>query len=266
MSKADIIKSIPNLEQLYVIYSRLTHLPYMERNIELLDNQIYVFTDEARAIARAQSFTSQSQQPSMAVKIDKKNMLKMFAELYAYGVDALVFQTGEDYYRIRLDEIVKRPDFSSLPKDKRPLLNPKLQLNMIYYMQEFRKGPKNVDKQKLEETGRKMMGTLLCAPYLIPFNEVQNEDGQKTLQLVFIKGANNASLIPIFSDAIEYSHFKGNQNFKLSLTDFTKLSKMTFPKEMTGFIINPSSVGVLMLNDYLQKDSTQQFLQKIIKK
>lgn len=263
MTKSDIIKSIPQLEQLYVIYSRFTHLPYIERNIELLDNQIYIFTDESQATARVQSLTAKEQRPSLAIKIGKQNMLKMFAELYAYGVDALIFQTGEDYYRILLNEIVRRPDFSKLPENKRPLLNPAFQLSMIYYIQEFRRGVKETDKQQMEELAKKMTVHMMRAPYLIPFKEGQSDDGKKNLQIVYLKGTNGAPLVPVFSDTIEYNRFKGNQDIKASLTDLSKISKMTLPKEIVGFIINPAGVGIPLTNDYLHKDSTQQLLQRI---
>lgn len=266
MTKADIIKSIPNLEQLYIIYSGLTHLPYMERNSELLDNQIYAFTDEAPAIERARTLTAEDKRASIAVKIEKQNRLKFFSELYAYGADALVFQVGENYYRTALNEIVRRPDFSNLPKNQHPLLNPGLQLSMIYYMQEFRRGPETADKQKIEELARKMTLLMMRSPYLVPLKESQNEDGQKGLQIIYIKAANGAPMVPIFSDAVEYNHFKGNQNFKASLTDFTKMSKMTLPQEIHGFVINPASVGLLIPNDYIHSDSTQQLLQKISRK
>ena len=49
-----------------------------------------------------------------------------------------VRREGEDV-QVDLEEIVKKPDFSSLPKEKQPLFNPQLQLSGIYFMQELSK-------------------------------------------------------------------------------------------------------------------------------
>ncbi len=266
MTKSDIIRSIPGIEKLYVIYSRLTHLPYMEKNIELLDNQIYVFTDETQATTRAQSLTANGRQPAIAIKIDKPHMLKMFSELYAYGVDALIFQNGSDYYRLMLNEIVRQPDFSRLPANKRPLLNPQFQLSMIYYLQEFRKGGQAADKQPLAGMGQKMMLHMMRAPYLLSFKESGNKGGEKNLQLVYIKGTGGAPLVPVFSDAIEYNRFKGQQDLKASLTDFTRLSQMRLPEEIAGFIINPAGVAFPLSNDYLHRAAIQQLLKSLSQK
>ena len=46
----------------------------------------------------------------------------------------MVFYEEDKATELELEEIVKKPDFSSLPKEKQPLFNPQLQLsgNLFY--------------------------------------------------------------------------------------------------------------------------------------
>lgn len=251
MTKEEALKSVPRLEQLYVIFSRLTHLPYVECDAETFDDKVFAFTEEDKAIAKARELAAENR-PSIAIKVDKKNMLRIFSEFYAYGVNALVFATGEDIFHVQLDEIVRRPDFSDIPEGKRPLENPQLQLSMIYYMQEVRRKIENPDKERYKELEEEMIVNMMRSKYLIPFREVENEEGKKGLQLVFLK-INENSMIPVFSDGNEYNRFKGQQNFRVAVTDFERLAKMKMPEQAKGFVINPSGVGVPVPQDYMKR-------------
>lgn len=252
MTKEEALRSIPKLEQLYVIFSRLTHLPYIECNSETFDDEVFVYTDETAAIAKAKALT-EDKRAAIAIKVEKHSLLKIFSEFYAYGVNALVYQTGEDIYHMQLDEIVRRPDFTNVPEERRPLENPQLQMSMIYYMQELRRGQKDADRNQFREMEEEMVVNMMRARYLIPFKELESEDGKKGLQLIFLKGADGAPMVPVFSDGAEYNRFRGKQDFKVAVTDFEKMAKMNLPKEVTGFIINPSGVGVPLPKDYMQR-------------
>ena len=150
MTKKDVIHSIPNLEQIFVIYSRLTRLPYVECNAETFDDEVFIYTDETAAHERVNALTADNR-ISFCMKVEKKDMLRIFSELYGYGVNAVAFQKGGETFHIQLNEIIRRPDFSKLPENKRPLENPQLQLSMIYLMQELRRGLKNPDRKQLKD-------------------------------------------------------------------------------------------------------------------
>ena len=56
--------------------------------------------------------------------------------LFTIGVNELVFVSESGTDTIELAELVKRPDFSQLPKEQQPISNPELQLTGLYFMQE----------------------------------------------------------------------------------------------------------------------------------
>lgn len=251
MTKEEVLKSVPKLEQLYVIFSRLTHLPYIECDKETFDDEVFAFTEEDKAIARARELAAENR-PSIAIKVDKKNMLRIFSEFYAYGVNAIVLAAGDDVFHVQLDEIIRRPDLSGIPEAKRPLENPQLQLSMIYYMQEVRRKVENPDRARYKELEEEMLVNVMRSKYLIPFREVEGEDGKKGLQLIFLK-INENPMIPVFSDGAEYNRFRGEQNFKVAVTDFERMAKMKMPEQAKGFIVNPSGVGVPLPQDYMKR-------------
>lgn len=251
MTKKDVINSIPKLEQIFVIYSRLTRLPYVECNAETFDDEVYIYTDETAAHEKVNALTD-DKQISFSMKIEKKEMLRIFSELYGYGVNAVVFQTGKEVFHIQLNEIVRRPDFSRLPEDKRPLENPQLQLSMIYLMQELRRGLKDHDREHVKELEDEMLHNIMKARFLAAGRETE-QNGEKQLQMLLLKGTNGTPMIPIFSDGTEYNHALGKQECKAVITDFEKMANMNLPKEIAGFIINPAGVGVPLPKELIQR-------------
>ncbi|MGN0298618.1 MAG: SseB family protein [Lachnospiraceae bacterium] len=253
MTKEELLRSIPNLEQVFVIFSRLTHVPYVECDKETYDDEVFVYLSEINAVEKAKALTA-DKRPAIAIKVEKKNMLKIFSDLYAYGVNAVVFDSGEDVYTVQLNEFVRRPDFSAIPEAQRPLENPQFQLSMIYFMQEARR--QQVEQpvaERCRDLEEEMVANMTRAQYLMPIKEVEM-DGKKSAQLVVIKMQDGSPMAPVFTDAMEYTRFKGsNQELKVLKLDIEKLSKMVLPEEVKGFFINPTGVGVPMPKDYVTR-------------
>ena len=252
MTKLEFLKTLPQRQKIYIIFSRLTHLPYVECNEETYDDEVFLFTEEADALERAKALSA-GKQPAAAVKAEQKDMLKLFADLYIYGITRLVITAGKDVLTMQLSEVVRRPALSQLPENKRPLENPELQLSMMYYLQEFRKGGENADTDRLSELEEEMAVNLIRARYLIPIKEVELE-GKKAAQLLLMKTKSGEALAPIFTDAVEFSRFKKDQELKAAVTDFEKLAQMPLPAEVKGYMLNPGGVSLVLTKEYLQKE------------
>lgn len=257
MTKETFKKSIPGLEKVYIIYSRLTHLPYVVCNEETFDDESFLYTEEEKAVEMAKAL-NEEKKAAVALKVEKKDLLRTLSGFFTYGINMLVFRAGEEEYRFQLTELIKRPDFSKIPKEKRPmgmvepLENPQLQLSMIYFLQEMRRGEKNPDKEKYRELKEEMAVNLQRAHFLMPVQEAE-KDGEKALQLMMIKLKDGTTMLPIFSDGLEFLHFIGKQETKLVLTDLEKMDKMSLPTEAGGFILNPAGAGLVLTKEYVAR-------------
>lgn len=255
MTKDVFKKSIPELEKVFIIYSRLTHLPYVECNQETFDDESFLYTEEERAVEMVKALTEEKK-AAVAIKVEKKDLLQTLSGFFTYGINMLVFKTGEEEYRFQLTELIKRPDFSKIPKEKRPMgmvepvENPQLQLSMIYFFQELRRGITKPDRERYRELEEEMVVNLQRARYLMPVQESE-KDGNKVMQLMMIKLKDGTAMLPIFSDGLELFRFRGKQETKLLLTDLEKMDKMTLPDEAKGFLLNPAGVGFPLTKEYV---------------
>ena len=257
MTKDAFKQSIPELEKVFIIYSRLTHLPYVECNAETYDDESFFYTEEEKAVEMAKSLMEEKK-AAVALKVEKKELLNTLSGFFSYGINMLVFRTGEEEYRFQLTELIKRPDFSKIPMEKRPMgiaepiENPGLQLSMMYFLQELRRGAVKSDTEKYRELKEEMDVNLQRARYLMPVQEAE-KDGNKVLQLMMIKPKDGTVMMPIFTDILEFMHFRGKQETKLVLTDLGKMDKMSLPEEAIGFILNPAGAGLVLTKEYVKR-------------
>ncbi len=252
MNKPEFLKSLPKREAMYMIISRLTRLPYAVCNDDTFEDEAFLFAEEKTAIEHVKKL-SEAGQPVAAMKIEQKELLKFFTELYAYGFTMLVVTVDTDVLRMTLPEVVRRQGLEKLPEKMRPLENPALQLSMIYYLQEARKGAGRYDAEVVAEQEEEMAVNLLRAKYLLPVKEVEI-DGKKLTQILLIKGKDGAAMAPIFSDAVEYNRFKKEAGLKAAVTDFEKLAEMPLPEEVAGFLLNPGSAALVLTKEYMKRE------------
>ena len=60
------------------------------------------------------------------------------------GVNEIVFAEEAQISKIPLEQLVVQKDYSKLPKNQQPLLNPQMQLTGLYFMQEVQRGIPNL--------------------------------------------------------------------------------------------------------------------------
>lgn len=252
MTKNDFMNSLPKRENIYVIFSRLTNLPYVECNGETFDDEVFLYADEAAAIEQAK-ILSASKQPAAILKVEKKNILKLFADFYVYGITRLVIREGKDELRLPLSQLLRRPRLDKLPPKQRPLENPGLQMSMIYYLQEARKAGADLNSDFISELEEEMAVNLIRAKYLLPIKEVEM-DGKKMTQILMMKNKDGEVMVPVFTDGVEYNRFQKDQGMKAAVTDFEKLAEVPMPGEVKGFLLNPAGAALVLTRDYLKKE------------
>lgn len=252
MTREEFIRQIPAKEMVYVIYSGFTKAPYVSCNEETFDDEVLIYTDEETAVQEAKRMTEQKQDAFVA-KVEKQNLLKTFTIFHLYGINAMVFIHDGDRFTYQLEEIVSMPDRAAVPENQRPLENPRLQLCMLYFMQEVRRKLEKPDMAALKELEEEMFVNVARSKYLIPFQETE-QDGKKQMQMIFIQLANGTPMVPVFTDSFEFARFQGKQNqLKVTAAGFENLVALPMPEKVGGFLINPAGVGVPLTKEWLQR-------------
>lgn len=251
MTKEEFLKTIPNLEECFALYSAYTKAPYAICDAESFDDEIHIYTSEEAAKKRAESILNE--QKTILVKYEKNSMLAALSGLYLYGINAVRFFDGGASYLYQLTEIIKLPDRDSVPEEKKPVESPGLQLTMMYFMQKLRHDPKSLNTPELRKLEEEMLVNVTRSRFLMPFKEVETEDGKKGVQFILSKINENISMIPVFTDIVEYTKFKAPQEVKLSIINFSQMTSFKFPEGVGGFVINPTGASVPISKEWLER-------------
>ena len=111
-------------------------------------------------------------------------------------------------------------DYSKVPEEKRPLLNPQLHLSTIYFVQELRRPIQDRNLEKLAELEEEMCVNLVAPALtdLFPIDVVEEEGDpeKKTIRFPYLKDGSDQMLQPIFTDGPELQRFLKGKNFKFA--------------------------------------------------
>lgn len=257
MTRQEFLTTIPQLPQVYVIYSALTRCPYVSCEEEYFNKEINYF-DEIIMYASQEAAIKKTEElaqvdiPTIVIKVPQKEMLMMFSELFLFGIDGVRIYTTEDVYFYVLSEIVNRPDYSDRPENEKPLENPGVQLSMLYFMQEIRRKTADRNSKKLQDLEEEMLANILRSKFLIPIKESEVE-GETKGELLMVKMNDGSMMVPIFSDGVVFTRFGATKQLKALIMSAERLAQMPLPQAAQGFLINPNGVAVPLKKDYLEK-------------
>lgn len=242
MERKEVLLSIPKTEKFYMVHSDFTRLPFIYCDDESFDDATYLFETKEKA-EKKQSELLETKQKTTVVEMDQENLLKTFTQLIVAGVNAIKYNYKDDDYMIQLNEIVKVSDFSELPPEQRPLENRTLQLTMTYFCQEIRANLDNPNTPVIKDLEEEMMVNMLKSKFYIPVREAQ-EDGKPQVQMLMLKINEGASMIPIFTDNIEFNKMPNDESVKRIIMDTKNLVNFAIPTGCDGFLINPMGVSL----------------------
>ena len=158
ISVEEAVKEIQGRENIYVAYSQVTKLPYVTCGEETFNDQVWFFAEEEGVKEFGQK-KLEEKILLMGMKYEKKDFPRMYGLLFSIGVNSVVWNRGDEQIEIDLDKIVREPDISKLPEEKRPLINPTLQLSGIYFMQELRRPVEKEERHNMREKKRSFLQT-----------------------------------------------------------------------------------------------------------
>lgn len=251
-TKLEIIKKIQTLPEVFTIFSRAVRQPFVICDPESFNDQVWVFEEKEELEEKAKPF-AEKKNPVAAIKVENKSFLSFYTTLYTLGVNSVVFYPkGANAVELDLEEIVKKPDFSNLPEEKRPLMNPQLQLCGIYFMQEFRRGVPIEEKENIVELEEELAANLVKSKYLLAVQKKEeNAPDQKNVQIPFIKNKEGDIFQPVFTDPEEFRKFNRENKLQALLVSFDGLEKLLIPAAK-GVVVNPQGFNLIVPKENLK--------------
>ena len=257
MSVEEAVKELQTRERFFVAYAQATKLPYVTCDEERFNDQAWIFATEEE-IKEFGKKKLEDKVLLMGMRYDKKDFPRFYGTLYAIGVNSVVWNDGENHVEVEIEKIARQADFSKLEPEKRPLLNPTLQLSGIYFMQELRRPVKKEERQNVEEEKRQKVRELeeelivnvRRAEYLLAL-DVNPEDPKK-VNIPYLKDKEGKILQPVFTDVMEFEKFARGKKLRLMKVPFQKLPELMMQQADTC-VITPMGFNLILSREQLTK-------------
>lgn len=253
------IKKLQKLDGFFTVFSPLTRMPYVSCDEETFDDQVYLFSTENIC----KEFVSQlgsKQIPSALMKIQQPQMKGFLNSLYALDVNMVVFRDDAGTNRIDLETLAPRPDMEKLAKEKIPIMNPRLTLTMIYFLQELRRPIKH-DMARLRELEEEMIANLVKSSFILAIETAEEENSEepvkvnlKNIKIPYIKNKEGDIYQPLYSDFSEFRKYTGPNAAKLRMSNlsFSQLPQFLI-KDSEGYVINPAGTNLVLTVEQIQR-------------
>ena len=241
------VRKMQKLDQTYVAFSQGTRMPFITCDEESFNDQIWVFTTEDKAKEFGEKRRDERKDILMVVRLENQQLLGFYSGLYLLGVNEIVFVEEEQTTKILLEQLVKAPDHSKLPNEKRPLMNPQMQLTGLYFMQELLRAVPNNEKPKLPELEEEMVVNLIRSKFFMPI-EVEGETIQpdgSNIKIPCVKTKEDKMFQPIFTDYNEFQKFNKEGKFKANIIEFVNIEKV-LGKSVEGVVVNPQGMNTVI--------------------
>lgn len=255
VDKTFLIKNIQKRDEMIVAYCAYTNMPLVVCDPETYNDQIFIFDNEKLLQEFAKEYT-EKKILLKGIKYPNKAFLGFFSMLYTIGVNELVFVGESSRQLLELTELVRKPDFSKLPKEQQPLSNPELQLTGLYFMQEASRPLPVEEKPQLKELEEELAVNLVKAKYIVPIELLEGPESDteklknRKYRLPILKNKNDEMVQPIFTDPNELAKFNRDNKFKALAVPFSNLPKL-LAKDSKGFLLNPAGFHIAMPRELL---------------
>lgn len=252
MERAEFLKTIPTIDELYVIVNSLTQMAHVHCDNETFDDMVVLYENKEAAEAAAKKLI-QENTPCGVMVIRKEAAGSFYVDLMLMGVNRVDFIMEQETYQVELNEIIRRKSFDDIPVEKRPIENPQLKLSMVYFFQEMRKPIPPQEKKDLRKLEEEMIINYMRATYIMPLMEVETESGEKAKTFLQLKNPEGETYVATFTDTIEYNRFvKDNPRLPIIPATFDKLLELR-NTPVKGIVINPAGINVVLTNENLTK-------------
>ena len=233
--KKEVIQSIQRAAEIYTIASVCTKMPYVFCDPETFDDEVFVFLklEDAQTAAKA---LAKEKEPVSLVKVENKQLLHFFSNLYTIGVNCVVVdQNSGKEERLQLQEIVHRAEVKELPDGKVRVENPELVLTALYLMQKTQRLRLREGEQEIKDLQDEVMAHFSRGRYIVAF------EADKGIPL--LKDKKDDTYQPVFTDIMEFQKFNRENRFRTAVIPAEKIPDLLAP-ETKGVTINPMTVNL----------------------
>lgn len=240
--KTFLLKQLRNAEEIFVLFSKCTRVPYVECHEETFDDQVFLFRKEADALAAAKEYQDKKI-PIQVVKIPKEQFLSFYSGLYFIGANAMSVDRGEELELMQIRELVTPPDYSKLKDGQTRVDNPEFHLTAIYLMQELRKEKEVKVTRELKELEEEMFRNMRKGAFIVPVREDK--------QIPLMKIQEKDMYQPVFSDVSDFQKFDKEKQFRPAVVPYEKLAGVVVPQAQ-GIVVNPLGVHIVLKKEQLK--------------
>lgn len=241
---SNIIEGIRTQETLWIAYSQATKNYY----VDYVDGRPTAFVFSQKEYYDAfQDYLLQKYIKVIGVENSAEMRPALFGDFYRSGFETVIVDNGQTFLIAEISEIAKKPDFSYMPEEKRPLTNPSLVCAADRFFQSY------AVKRATSDMEYNMLVEIYNGKYLLPVL-VKNEngaihevgtDGKPIAVIPKIKSTDDGkSIIPVFTDWNELKKFDREDKFRASTIKFADIRK--FCNDGNIVVINPFGFNMLI--------------------
>ncbi|MBR2527184.1 MAG: SseB family protein [Blautia sp.] len=248
-----IVRELLQAKSIFAAYSQATKMPFVTCDPVSFNDQIWLFSsqDLLKEFAKKQM---EEKNILMGMRYDQKDYRHLFSTLLCIDVNSVMFVNEEGTAELPLSSFVHRADPENVPKEKRPFLNPQLQLCGLYFMQELRRPVPPQERKNLKAQEEELIAILKRSQFLVPM-EVTGEE-EKRISVPYLKNKEGDILQPIFSDSLEFQRFAQGKKLRAAKVDFAKLPGLLL-EQAKGMVINPKGFNLILNRDQLKRIAQQ---------
>lgn len=243
------IRRLQKLETSYIIFGRVTKMPFVMCDCDTCNDQIRIFDNKEEAVLFCDDLQKKTKDLLMVAEIKNSQMLNFYGSLFLIDVDEVVFkEAGEDEIVLPLEKIVIKPDFS-----KHPAVNTNLQLSGLYFMQELAKNIPNNEKENLPKLEEEMSVNVVRGKFIVPvlIDSIEVDNKEAKVMLPRIANKEGKQYQPLFTDVNEFAKFNVDNKYKLNVMDFDKVLNI-LDGSVEGAVINPLGMNIILSKNTLK--------------
>lgn len=235
MEKQTVLNSLRNAKEIYVVMSMCTKMPYVTCDPETFDDEVLIYFKE-EDIKREGMRLVEQKIPVQVVRVEEKQMLHFYANLYTMGVNCiLVDQYLDSEMRIQLPELVKKPGQGQENGDKVWIENPGLHLTALYFMQEVRRQKLEALTDELKEMQEEILADYSRGTFITGFHEGNG--------VPLLKQKNGDAYQPVFTDILEFGKFNKDNKMRPVVIEAKKIPEVLVA-EAKGVAVNPFGINL----------------------
>lgn len=248
--ESKIIEELTNAEELYVLYDEQTGLPF----VGMLCAEVYTKKEYAeQAVEHYKNvFKTLTVKTVTRENSEVTNGMPLFAYFYYLGLEQIVIDNGVRGIMINRGEVIPAPDWSSVPQEQRPVMNPAVRFKLNCYLAQVRSGiTYEGQKEHLELQEKDTIETMKQGVYIVPIKKEEVDSSEKPpISIGIMRDNQGRGFLPLFTDWMEYHKIYDTKEWSAMLCTFQE--GITVGYENDGTVINPLGENMTLTKELIE--------------